>query len=245
MPTLVLTPRHTEDSQALWKAAAGCGWSVERLNGWHVPEHLKAKKDLALYIEALFGQTIAEQLGLQLVDPPEDWLVRLPFKYKLRNIQLTTLGQARLSEEERFIKPPNDKSFAAAVYTGASLPREFDDDMIVLTSDVVAWKWEFRCFVLDRSLVTYSIYARGGELQREAQFQSEPDEDAELEKFMRELLADTSVDLPDATVVDVGYIEGSGWACVEQNAAWGAGIYGCQPARVLDVLLHAVKRDPG
>jgi hypothetical protein len=242
MPTLVLTPRYTEDSQALWKAAASRGWSVVRLNGWHVPEYLKAKKDLVLYVEALFGPTIAEQLDLRLVDPPEDWLVRLPMKYKLRNIHLITLGQARLLEEARFIKPPNDKSFPAAVYVGSSLPREFDDDMVVLMSDVVSWKTEFRCFVLDRSLVTYSIYARDGELQREVQYHSELDEDADLEKFMNEFLADPSVDLPSATVVDVGYIEGSGWACVEQNAAWGAGLYGCEPSRVLDVVRYAVER---
>jgi hypothetical protein len=245
MPTLVLTPRYTEDSQALWKAAASRGWPVERLSGWRVPEHLKAKSDLVLYVEALFGPAVAEQLGLRLVDPPEDWLVRLPMKYKLRNIHLTTLGQARLSEEARFIKPPNDKSFPAAVYVGSSLPNEFDDDMVVLISDVVSWKTEFRCFVLDRSLVTYSIYARGGELQKELQYHSELDEDAELEKFMSGLLADPGVDLPGATVVDVGYIEGSGWACVEQNAAWGAGIYGCEPSRVLDVVRHAVKSAPG
>lgn len=30
-----------------------------------------------------------------------------------------------------------------------------------------------------------------------------------------------------------------GWAIVEQNAAWGSGIYGRDPARVLDVLQHA------
>ena len=245
MPTLVLTPRYTEDSQTLWRAAANAGWAVERLNGWRVPEHLKSREDVVLYVEALFGPTIAECLGLRLVDPPEDWLVRLPFKYKLRNIHLTTLGQARLSEEARFIKPPNDKSFPAGVYVGSSLPREFDDDMRVLVSDVVSWKTEFRCFVLGRSLMTYSIYARDGELQRETLFRSEPDEDAELQAFINELLADPDVDLPNATVVDVGYIEGGGWACVEQNAAWGAGIYGCEPRQVLNVVRHAVERATG
>ncbi|WP_243490476.1 hypothetical protein [Massilia violaceinigra] len=42
--------------------------------------------------------------------------------------------------------------------------------------------------------------------------------------------------LPAATVVDVGAIAGLGWACVEQNTAWGAGIHGCDPARVPAVL---------
>jgi hypothetical protein len=39
--------------------------------------------------------------------------------------------------------------------------------------------------------------------------------------------------------VDVGLIEDQGWAVVEQNAAWGAGIYGCNADAVLDVLYAA------
>jgi ATP-grasp domain, R2K clade family 2 len=242
MTTLILTPRYTEDSQALWKAAAELGWTVERINGWHVPDRLRAQDDIALYIEALFGQTIADQLGLRLLNPPEDWLVRLPFGYRLRDIRLTTLGEVRCLETAAFVKPPNDKSFPANVYLGSSLPREYDDDMSVLVSDVVVWETEFRCFVLDRSLVTYSIYARNGELQRDAQFQSEIAEDRGLEEFMAGLLADPEIDLPVATVVDVGYIKGAGWGCVEQNAAWGAGIYGCDPSQVLEVVRRAAVR---
>ncbi|WP_187363092.1 hypothetical protein [Massilia aquatica] len=45
--------------------------------------------------------------------------------------------------------------------------------------------------------------------------------------------------MPAATVVDAGAIASLGWACVEQNAAWGAGLYGCNPARVLAVLQRA------
>lgn len=239
MPTLILTPRYTEDSQALWKAASRIGWNTERLTGWHVAAHLKLLDDPVLYVEALFGPTIAGQLGLNLLSPPEDWLVRLPIEYKLRNIELTTLGKARRVPSAAFIKPPNDKSFPAAVYKGHELPKQYDDDMPVLVSDIVNWKLEFRCFILDRSLVTYSIYARDGELQRSNQFQSLPDEERDLEAFVARLVTDQRVDLPAATVVDVGYIEDEGWACVEQNAAWGAGIYGCDPALALEVIRHA------
>ncbi|NHZ83339.1 DUF4343 domain-containing protein [Massilia sp. CCM 8695] len=94
-----------------------------------------------------------------------------------------------------------------------------------------------------RLLATYSIYSRRGELQRDADFHSTAEEDAQLEAFMARLLADPAIDLPAATVVDAGIIEGLGWACVEQNAAWGAGIYGCDAERVLAVLERAsVKR---
>ena len=239
MPTLIFTPRYTDDSQALWKAAGSLGWRVERLTTWRVPDHLRELPDPVLYGEALFGPTLAEELGLQLLNPPEDWLVRLPMPYKLRTISLTTLGEAKQNSSAAFVKPPNDKSFPAGVYTGSELPSEYPDDMPVLVSEVVTWEKEFRCFILDRELRTYSVYSRHGELQRDADFVSTPTEDEQVKAFLSELLADSRVDLPRATVVDVGFIQGQGWACVEQNAAWGAGIYGCEPSAVLEVIRHA------
>ena len=244
MPTLIFTPRYTEDSQALWKAAGNLGWHTERLTQWRIPEHVRSLPDPILYGEALFGPMLAEQLGIALLIPPEDWLVRLPHEYKSRQISLTTLGQARGIDAPAFVKPPNDKSFPASVYRGSELPGDYADDMPVLVSDVVTWEVEFRCFVLDRKLMTYSVYSRFGELQRESGFVSSAAENQAVEQFMTTLLADSRVDLPQATVVDVGYIAGSGWACVEQNAAWGAGIYGCDPDRCLEVLRFASTKVP-
>jgi len=163
-------------------------------------------------------------------------------EYKLRQISLTTLGQARLSDHDAFVKPPNDKSFPAGVYRGTELPEEYPEEMPVLVSEVVTWEKEFRCFILDRRLRTYSLYSRFGELQRDMEFASSQEEDLAVETFVSTLLADARVDLPKATVVDVGYITGHGWACVEQNAAWGAGIYGCNPAEALAVIQHAATR---
>lgn len=238
-PTLVFTPRYTDDAQALWKAAAVLGWRTERLTGWRVPEHLRALARPVLYGEALFGPELARQLGLSLLEPPEDWLASLPREHTRREVRLSTLGVERASTVAAFVKPPNDKSFPARVYRGDELPTEYPDDMPVLVSEVVRWTSEFRCFVLDRRLKTFSLYARHGELQHETGFASDAAEDRGVEDFMAALLADPRVNLPRATVVDVGVIGGLGWACVEQNAAWGAGIYGCDPAAVLGVIEHA------
>ena len=239
MPALIFTPRYTEDSQTLWKAAGLLGWRVERLTNWRVPEHFRHLQDVVLYGEALFGPMLAEQLGLQLLNPPEDWLVRLPMPYKLRDISLTTIGQAMKSSSAAFVKPPNDKSFPAGVYLGSELPSDYPYEMPVLVSEIVTWEKEFRCFILDRELRTYSLYSRYGERQRDAEFASTREEDEQVQAFLSSLLADVRVDLPKATVVDVGFIQGKGWACVEQNAAWGAGIYGCCPSAVLEVIKHA------
>lgn len=206
------------------------------------PSTLSALPEPVFYGEALFGPTLAEQLGLNLLNPPEDWLVRLPFEFKHRKVTLSSLGEARKSATAAFVKPPNDKSFPADIYRGAELPTEYPDEMPVLVSEVVKWEKEFRCFILNRSLCTYSLYSRFGDLQRETEFASSTEEDQQLEEFLSKLPADSRVDLLAATVVDVGVIQDVGWACVEQNAAWGAGIYGCNPTAVLEVLQHASTR---
>jgi hypothetical protein len=237
-PTLVLTSRYTDDAQRLWLAAIRKGWVVERLQGWRVPDHLRTAARPVLYLEALMAPRIAAELGLTLLDPAEDWLPRLPEEYRRRSIRLTTLEEARTCAEPRFIKPPNDKSFPARVYRGADLPAGYADETPVLIADVVNWESEFRCFILDRHLRTSSLYSRHGELADDGDVSAA--ETAGLSAFLDTFLNDPRVEVPRAAAVDVGIIEGKGWAVVECNAAWGAGLYGCDPAEVLEVLLHAV-----
>ena len=239
MPTLILTPRFSEDAQALWRAAGQLGWDVERLTSWRVPERLRSVSEPVLYLEALMGPAIAEQLGLTLADPPDDWLPRLPEEYLRRWVYLTTLREAHELAQPAFVKPPNDKSFPASIYHPTELPEGFPDEMPVLVAEVVTWQKEFRCFVLDRRLRTFSVYLRGGELQQENAFACPEDEESDLRAYVEQLLSDQRVDLPRATVIDVGVIDGRGWAVVEQNAAWGAGLYGCDAAEVLEVLRFA------
>lgn len=206
---------------------------------WRVPDHLRDLEDPVLYAEALFGPMLAEQLGLKIENPPEDWLPTLPERYRKRRVTLSTLAQARLGSEPAFIKPPNDKSFPAQVYLPSELPDGYNEEMPVLISEVVSWEAEFRCFVLDRALETFSIYARFGELQIEQGYEHTESEEQGLTQFVAEVLADSDVNLPKATVIDVGWIAEKGWAVVEQNAAWGAGIYACDPELCLAVIRHA------
>ena len=102
------------------------------------------------------------------------------------------------------MKPPNDKSFPAKVYQSTELPAHIPDEVPVLISEIVEWEKEFRCYILDRQLLTFSLYLRDGELQREQGFQSSEAEDAELTSFVEAFLADSRVSLPKAAVVDVG-----------------------------------------
>ncbi|MCC6739503.1 MAG: ATP-grasp domain-containing protein, partial [Planctomycetia bacterium] len=60
-----------------------------------------------------------------------------------------------------------------------------------------------------------------------------------LRAFASSILADPAVEVPRAAALDVGRIRGRGWAVVELNSAWAAGLYGCDPEAVLEVLRHA------
>lgn len=240
MPTLILSPRQTEDSRQLWRAAIQLGWGIERLAKWEVSKELRSVPEPVLYIEPLMIPMVSEAFGLRVDEPDETWLVDLPMEYRQRSITLSTLGRARAILSPAFVKPPNDKSFPARVYAGHELSQDFPDDTRVLIAEPVRWLKEFRCFILDRQVLAFSVYLRDGVLQRECGFVSSDDEDSEMLRFAASVLRDQRVQLPRAVVMDVGVIENRGWAVVELNSAWGAGIYGCNPADVLEVLRHSV-----
>ncbi len=210
-----------------------------RVSGWRISDEVRNAVEPVIYAEALAAPLIAEQFGIALQEPPLDWLPNLRFEYRKRWVRLCTLGEARRLEQPAFVKPPNDKSFPAQVYIGSELPDDYPDHAPVLMAEIVQWEKEFRCFILDRSLHTFSIYLREGELQEDSGFECADDEEAELRAFLAPLLANTQVELLHACVLDVGVIAGRGWAVVEQNAAWGSGLYGCDPDRVLPVIQAA------
>jgi len=244
MPILILPPRHTPDAGAIRAAAAQAGWTIEQLASWRAPARLQGH-DLVLYGEPLFADVVTPVLGLALLEPSANWTARLPNAYRQREVRFTTLDEARSYPIRSFIKPADDKCFPAAVYaSGASLPastRELPDTTPVLLSEPVDWEVEFRCFVLDRAVTTFSPYWRAGVLARADDGRwpaSSHEMDAAL-GFVEALLADPAVRLPAAIVVDIGRITGRGWAVVEANASWGSGIYGCDALRILPVLARA------
>ncbi len=236
MTTLLLSPRYTPDSIALWHAAVAEGWDPKRLQRWRVVEPIRDA--VMVYGEHLFAQAIAEQLSLALLRPPFDWLTRLPADYLKRKVWFAQLAAMRDYALPAFIKPADDKCFTAQVYEDASALPDVSflpPEVPILIAEPVVWTIEFRCFILERKIVTLSVYARQGELAR-AEDNTWPATEAEVHEalaFTERVLGDSSVLLPPGVVLDVGCIEGRGWAVVEANPAWGSGIYGCDPKQVL------------
>ncbi|MFG2002913.1 ATP-grasp domain-containing protein [Spirillospora sp. NPDC048911] len=248
MPTLVLSPRYTDDSKTLRAAAGRAGWKTERLGGWRAPAHLRGE-DVVLYGEPTFVEVIAARLGLALIDAPQDWLLHLPERHRRRAVNESTLAETRrLFSAPAFVKPADGrKAFEGKVYdSAADLPGALPADTEVFVAEPVTWEIEFRCFVLEGEVVTMSPYLRDGELALTGDGRWDAsDEDVRAARdYAAELLADPLVRVPPAVVIDVGRVRDRGWAVVEANAAWGAGLYGCPPETVLPVLARSCSPRP-
>lgn len=238
MPTLVLSPRYTADSIALWKSAIALHWEVTRLPNWRVTEQID---DPVIYGEPLFARAIAERLSVKLLDPDADWLATLPIDYLKRQVLCTTLAEARKITTTKFIKPAADKSFQAQIYqSGKQLPiiEALSDDTPVLVSEPVTWEIEFRCFIQKRTLRAISSYwSNGCSTERaDGSWYATESEYSQAAAFCTEVINNPQVKLPDAVVVDVGKIADWGWAAIEANSVYSSGLYGCDPIAVLKVL---------
>ncbi len=242
MPTLLLTPRQTDDAQELWRGCTRLGWNVHRVHGWNVP--VTDAADVAVYAEPLLATHIAQTLGLELLEPPIDWLPSIPALWRKRSVLLATINEARAGTEPRFVKSAGGKEFDARVYaSGQDLPRGqmIGDSLPVLIQEVVHWEVEYRCFVSDRAVRGASSYWRHGKESRNENGLWSADELPQAVGFCNDFLADSKVNAPEGCVIDVGVIKGRGWAVIECNAAWSSGTYGCDGASVLPVLRSACR----
>jgi hypothetical protein len=239
-PLLVLPPRFSTDSVALWRAATALGWDAERLHGWEIPGRLRERR-LAIYGETFFVEYVAQQTEHVLIQPTFDWLPDLPERYRRRAVGFSSLEAARNMDGPLFFKPTDNKEFVARVYaSGADLPGDdvLPGDTPVLYAEPVTWEVEFRCFIRERRIATISPYLRGGELAQ-APDGSWPVTEQELQEvaaFAADVLQDPEANVPPACTLDVGVVRDRGWAVVEANPVWAAGIYGCDPIEVLRVV---------
>ncbi len=203
-------------------------------NGW-------TRTNTAVHGGPGFCRKIAATLGAVVAEPDDGFLAALPPEFARRTIRLMRLGQARALTGPKFIKPVNDKHFRAAVYaSGADLVADASlDEKEVLVSDPVVWECEYRMFVLDTRIETLSRYAPGDAAPQE-QAQEQAQEQEQARAFCERVLVDARVRLPRAVVLDVGHIDGAGWAVVEANAAVMCSLYDCDPIAVLGVLEYGL-----
>lgn len=242
MPILLLPPPPILSTADLEIAARRQGWQVEKPADGMPPHRLAGRDDLVFYGDWRVVTAWANTLHQFLLGPNVSWLPQLPDRYLRRRVDLINWQEVLRLTEPAFIKPATTKGYAKVYASGAELPdpesRPPSDPMLV--SEPVVWDLELRCFVRERSVAAVSPYYRGGRVVIEPGVR--PAQESEVEgalEFANTLLGDPEVAVPPAFVMDVGWIEGRGWAVVEAGPAWFCARYFCEPSGVLAVLRRA------
>ncbi len=218
---LLIPDKPDDERDALAAVFSRHGGTVHRIGRfWDPPAFDPAT--VRVYGPDSFCLVLQQKLGFALCSPEDDLLLRLPPEFLRRELSQKTLGDALASSFPSFIKPVMPKQFRGAVYGSAEVLAEecrgIPIETPVFVSEPVKITAEVRCFVLDESVMAAAIYEGKAEV-------------ADAVQFTRSVIK--ALPLPRAVVVDVGLVAERGWAVIEFNAAWGAGLNGCDPKAAL------------
>lgn len=224
---------------ALQFAARELGWDVfPAPTSWRMePEFIESNPEGVAYGSQTFCEIISQQLNWNLIGNSFDWLAKVPIKYTKRKIDFMPLKEARRYKEKKFIKPADEKVFPALIYEAETFnpPECVLEDTPTLISEIVSFVSEFRCFVKDQKVQTYSCYIHNELINHEDHWKDPKIYDGleSPEVFVNRMLQEV---YSEPSVIDVGIVPGLGWAIIESNQAWASGIYGCDPVEALKVI---------
>jgi len=226
---LVLPDKVDAERDRVAEAWIAHGGVVTRLGRFWDPPELEPRA-VRIYANDTFALVLAQKLNLSLVSPEDDLLVKLPWSLVKREITIRQLGESSAWSYPSFIKPVVPKQFRASAYDSATAlaveTSGLDQHTLVYLSEVVVFTSEVRGFILAGTVQDASLYEGESSL-------------AEARSFLE--VAARHESLPPTCVVDVGYIKGRGWAVIEANAAWGAGLNGCTASKVLGCIANATR----
>ena len=222
MKTCIVSTRQGADSMALWKAAQiSDDYSVYKSYNYKMPSVVE---NPFVYGTMQFADVIAKQFNLKLLEPPLDFLANLSKNYPeyvKRDIQIMPHKDVHKVKSLKFIKPANDKVFVADLYpTGSDIPNKYiDPECPIIVSDVISLEEEFRCYVLDRKVVTASCYAWKNML-----YEDNPRHTDSAKEFVENMLKNEGIKIPSSCVIDVGLVN-EDWVVIEANQTYASGIY--------------------
>lgn len=185
----------------------------------------------------------ARKFNLCLLEPDLDLLANIPERFIKRGMECINLDELQFNNTPLFIKPadPLNKAFDVGIYSYPGQIRHVDflpSNTLILVSEPVEWLSEFRIFCRNREVAAVSPYLSFGRPNwKPFHGRRRCDvKDSRIHEFARSFLREYEGLLPPAFVMDVGLIENAGWAIVEFNPIWCAGILGADPRIILDLL---------
>jgi ATP-grasp domain, R2K clade family 2 len=224
---LLISDKPDVERDSVAEAFARQGGAVHRIGRFWDPPPFDLPT-IRVYGADSFCLVLQQKLGLTLCSPSDELLLRVPSEFLKRPITRHGLGESAKIKFPLFVKPVVPKQFRGTVYeSSAELAAEcsgLSPDTAIFVSELVVFSAEARAFVLDERVLDVAVYEGNGQA-------------LEAGAFVTDLTR--ALSLPATVVVDVGFIDGRGWAVIEFNAAWGAGLNGCDAEKVLPAIVAA------
>lgn len=215
------------EREAVGRAFERCGGAVHRIGRFWDPPTFEPSS-VRVYGGVAFCLVLQHKLGLTLCSPSDELLLMVPPKFMNRQIDRRTLSEIPSLSFPSFIKPVIPKQFRGAVYESseavAAECRGLPPETAVFVSEPVNFTAEIRTFLLDGVVLDAAVYEGASEATGTIEF---------VGALARSCRSHAPI------VVDVGYIDGRGWVVIEFNPAWGAGLNGCDPDKVLPAIVSA------
>lgn len=213
--TLVISEKPDPERDAVAAAWEAGGGEVLRLGRFWEPPPLDPG-GVRVYGADAFCQVLAQKLGLTLVTPPDDLLLKLSPGVLKRPVTAAKVDEVGRIAFPKFVKSYIPKIIRSRVYASeADLVGELrglEPTTELLVSEVVELDAEARSWVLDGEVLSIACY--------------EGDADLGAARALA-TAAGREAGVPSPCVVDVGLTRDRGWIVIETNAAWGAGLNGC------------------
>lgn len=208
-----------------WKNQGGIVQAIGKF--WQKPQ--LATNQVCIYGNDTFALVLAQVLGKRLLSPQDEMIAEVSMDWIKRRVKIVSSDQVAQLHFPCFVKPVQPKLFAAQIHhTIQSLQTILQglSNPFLICSEVIEIEKEVRAFVLNGALMDLAYYKGEGDLNIPHQ-------------FMQDFLQQCSLSLPKAFVVDAGFNPTLGWFVIEFNAAWGAGLNGCNPTKVLPCIKAA------
>jgi hypothetical protein len=180
-------------------------------------------------------------LAMSLCAPGQTWLSGLDSSLTGRSIETGTLGNMP-AETILYAKPAEAKikGLVSAKYTKQQIVDIYvaenvpDETILQWSPNILNINHEHRFFVADGQVLAGSPYLIDFIVYKEGM--TSPFTEV-AKDFALDAIKELKDNQPPAYTLDVGRNEKTGeWLIIEANPAWSSGIYGCNPAGVVDVL---------
>jgi ATP-grasp domain, R2K clade family 2 len=233
MATLLIPNKFDAERERVADAWIAQGGQILRIDKFWEKPNLTDGESVAIYGNDTFCLVLAQVLGVHLLMPDDALIADLTSVWTRRNIQISPLGKLVESAFPCFVKPILPKQFKAQVYADPAHLQEttagISAQELVLVSEIVAILAEVRAFVLCGRVLDAACYEGEADVAAAWGF---------VQRFCDAFVAT----LPAAVVIDLAFDPDRGWMILELNAAWGAGLNGCDPAKVLPAIAAATTK---